>query len=155
MIMAQTSNARSSGATMGSSELKGTNTSWLSLTRPRLTGTPASASLCSWPPSGRCARARTGAVGGPALQQSGAFVRAPAHKHDREPGHLPGGPEGEARGPGVHLEDGGFGTDARHPVLTAPPWPRTVDHVGLWTTNLVATSIATSGAESAGTAADS
>ena len=35
--------------------------------------------------------------------QRGAVVAAPADEHDPEPGHLPGGPESEARGRGVHL----------------------------------------------------
>lgn len=38
--------------------------------------------------------------------QRGAVVAAPADEHDPEPGHLPGGPESEARGRGVHLGAG-------------------------------------------------
>lgn len=46
-------------------------------------------------------------VGQHRSSKRGAVVAAPADEHDPKPGHLPGGPEGETRGRGLHLGAGG------------------------------------------------
>lgn len=63
---------------------------------------------------------QTQSVGQHGGGERGAVVPAPADKHDPEPGHLPGGPEGEARGRGAHLGKGGAmspGSQALSPSL--------------------------------------